>query len=146
MRYNWHLKKRLELFLKTCVLKNSAIFTRKHLCWKLFSIKLQAWKHATLLKGDSNKGVFLWILRHFQEQLFCRTPLVAASTSTSMISCTLQRFCACAEAGVHSLHLLWFYIIHTAVCGSRDRRSGQEEFKKKGENTMVGKGVHTPLF
>ena len=32
------------------VLKNSANFTGKHLCWSLFSIKLQAWIPATLLK------------------------------------------------------------------------------------------------
>ena len=33
----------------------------------------------TLLKRDSNTGVFLRILQNFQEQLFYRTPLVAAS-------------------------------------------------------------------
>ena len=31
--------------------------------------------------GDSNTGVFLRILRNFQEQLFYRAPLVAASAS-----------------------------------------------------------------
>ena len=34
-----------------------AIFTRKHLCWSLFSIR-----SAIFLKRDSNRGVFLWIL------------------------------------------------------------------------------------
>ena len=36
------------------VLKNFVIFTRRHLYWSLFLIKLQA-----LLKRDSNTGVFL---------------------------------------------------------------------------------------
>ena len=31
------------------------------------------YKNATLLKGDSNTGVFLWILQNFWEELFWRT-------------------------------------------------------------------------
>ena len=50
-----------------------AIFTRKHLCWNLFSIKLQAWRSASVLKSDSNTGVFLWILPNFKENLFYTT-------------------------------------------------------------------------
>ena len=38
--------------------KNFLNFTRKHLCWILFLIKLQAFKAANLLKRDSNTGVF----------------------------------------------------------------------------------------
>ena len=45
-------------------LENFAIFTRKHLCWSLFLVKLQAFRAAILLKRDSNKGVFLWILQN----------------------------------------------------------------------------------
>ena len=37
-------------------------------------------RHATLLKKNFDTAVFLRILRNFQEQLFYRTPLVAAST------------------------------------------------------------------
>ena len=33
---------RSQMFFKTDVLKNFAIFTEKHLCWSLFLIKLQA--------------------------------------------------------------------------------------------------------
>ena len=40
------------------VVKKFANFTGKHLCWSLF-------KKETLLKRDSNKGVFLWNLRNF---------------------------------------------------------------------------------
>ena len=44
-----------------------------------FLIMLQAFRPATLLKRDSNIGVFLRILRTFKEQLFYRTPPLAAS-------------------------------------------------------------------
>ena len=40
---------------------------------------MQAWGPATLLKRDSNTGVFLWNLRSFSEHLFYKTPPVAAS-------------------------------------------------------------------
>ena len=53
------------IFIKISVLKNFAIFTRKQLCWSLFLRKWQVLKHASLLKGDSNTGVFLWILQNF---------------------------------------------------------------------------------
>ena len=60
--------------MKKCVLENFAIFTRKHLSWSLFLIKLQASRPTTLLKPYSNTGVFLWILQNFQEHLFWRRP------------------------------------------------------------------------
>ena len=46
---------------KKCVLNNFSVFIGKHLCWILCLIKLQAFSSATLLKGDSNTGVFLRI-------------------------------------------------------------------------------------
>ena len=49
--------------MKKPLLKNFAIFTGKQLCWRLFLIKLQAFSPETLLKRDSNTGVFLCILR-----------------------------------------------------------------------------------
>ena len=48
-------------FLKYMFSKN---FTWKHLCWNFFLIKLQVLRPATLLKTDSNTGVFLWNLRN----------------------------------------------------------------------------------
>ena len=54
-----------QIFIKISVLKNFAIFTGKHLCWSLFLRKLQVLKPASLLKGDSNTVIFLWILRKF---------------------------------------------------------------------------------
>ena len=44
--------------VKIAILKSSAIFTRKHLCWSFFWIKSRKRKK-TLLKRDSNAGAFL---------------------------------------------------------------------------------------
>ena len=66
--YSWTdacLNNWLNMFLRIGVLKNFAIFTGKHLCWNLLLIKSQGWRPATLLKRDSNTGVFLWILWNF---------------------------------------------------------------------------------
>ena len=52
-----------ELFCKIGVLKNFANFIGKHLCGSLFNIVLQPWRRTTLLKRDSNTGVFLTHLR-----------------------------------------------------------------------------------
>ena len=57
----------------------------KTLCTKepfadVFKINVhKIWRSSTLLKRDSNTGVFLWMLRNFYEQLFYRTPPLAAS-------------------------------------------------------------------
>ena len=59
-----------QIFIKISALKNFAIFTGKHLCRSLFLKRLQVLKPASLLKGDSNTGAFLWILQNFQVQLF----------------------------------------------------------------------------
>ena len=42
------------MFFKIGVLKVFAIFTREHLYWRLFLIKLQAFRSVTLLKRDFN--------------------------------------------------------------------------------------------
>ena len=62
-------KQSQEVFCKKGVLKNFANFTGKHLWWSLFLIKLPAFRPGTLLKRDSNTGVFQWNL-----QRFLRTP------------------------------------------------------------------------
>ena len=61
---------RLQIFFKIAVLKNFANFTGKKLRWSLFLIKLQAFRSATLLKRNSNIGVFLKNLQNFWEHLF----------------------------------------------------------------------------
>ena len=55
-----------EVFCKKDVRKNFANFTGKHLCWSFLIIKLQVFMPATLLKRDSNTGIFLlWNLQNF---------------------------------------------------------------------------------
>ena len=49
---------------------NFVKFIGKHLCWSLFLIKLQAVRPATSLKRNSSTGVFLWLLKNFQEHIF----------------------------------------------------------------------------
>ena len=48
-----------KCFVKEGVLKNFANFTGKRLRWSLFLVKRQDFWLATLLKRDSNTGVFL---------------------------------------------------------------------------------------
>ena len=56
--------------LQVGVLRNFAIFTGKRPCWSLLLIKLQVWRHAALLKRDSNTVVSLWILQNFLKHIF----------------------------------------------------------------------------
>ena len=56
---------RSQIFFKIDVLKKFPSFTGTHLCWSFFLIKPQALRPATLLKRDSNTGVFLWNWRSF---------------------------------------------------------------------------------
>ena len=60
--------------LQKGVLKNFTNFAGKYLCWSFILMKLQAWRLANLLKGDSNTGFFL-----VKFAKFLRTPPVAAS-------------------------------------------------------------------
>ena len=69
--HGWKCKSSLShMFFKIVVLKNIAIFTRKHLRWSLFLIKLQTSRPVTSLKGDSSTGVPANIAR------FLRTPIL----------------------------------------------------------------------
>ena len=68
---------RSQIFFKICFLKNFANFTRKHLCWNHFLIKLQTWRSAILLKRDSNTDVSWEIWEIFKNTFLYRTPLVA---------------------------------------------------------------------
>ena len=49
---------RSQMFFKIGVLKNLAIFTRKHLCWSLFLIKLQAWRPLHFIEKETPTQVF----------------------------------------------------------------------------------------
>ena len=66
----------LQMFFKTGVLDNVEIFTGKHL--SLFN-KVKDIQSYDFVKNDPNTGVFLRIMRNFEERLFYRTPPVAAS-------------------------------------------------------------------
>ena len=55
------------MFYKKGVLENFVKFTGKHLCQRLFLIKLQPWGLQLCHKRDSVTGVFLWILRNIQD-------------------------------------------------------------------------------
>ena len=52
----WH--SRPQMFLKIGAPKYFANFSRKHLDWSLFLIKLQAWSPGTLLKEDSSTSKY----------------------------------------------------------------------------------------
>ena len=49
---------RSQMFSKTGVLKNFAIFTGKNLCWSLFLIKFQDWRPAFLFKQRLQRRCF----------------------------------------------------------------------------------------
>ena len=67
-------------------MKNLAIFfTRKHMWWSLFLIKLWTLRPATLLKRDFKTGVFLWILQNLSEYLFSNNLQMAGSASWSIL-------------------------------------------------------------
>ena len=50
---------RSQMFYKINALKNFAKFSETHLCWSHFSIGLQAFRLASLLKRDSSTSVSL---------------------------------------------------------------------------------------
>ena len=72
--------------IKKAVLKNFTIFTGKYLYWSLFLIKSQDWRPTTLLKGDSNTGVFLLILRNFKNNYFEKHLQTTASVNSNFRS------------------------------------------------------------
>ena len=65
----------LIIFFKTSLFKNFAMFTGICLCWIHFLINLRTEGLHFYLKRDSNKGVFLWILRNISEKFFYRRPV-----------------------------------------------------------------------
>ena len=81
----WNLLFFASPFLYISVAPWSSFYALKTSCTKqlfadVFKIDvLMIWRPSTLLKRDSNTGVFLWISRNLYEQLFYRTPPLAAS-------------------------------------------------------------------
>ena len=68
-----------QMFFKSGVFKSFALFTGKHLCWSLFLIKLQAWRHATLVKKILQHRCFPVNIMKYLRTFFYRAPPVAAS-------------------------------------------------------------------
>ena len=80
---NQMLRVQEQPFFKIGVVENLAMFTGKHLCQKLFSIKLQVLRHEALLNMYSIKNVFQrWVFGEYYEifknRFFHRTPPVTA--------------------------------------------------------------------
>ena len=87
----YHLiSSRPQMFFRIGVLQNFANLTGKHICWSIILIKLQTLSPATLLKRDSNIGVFLSNLQNLPEHLFYCSPLVAASVHVVHTLCHMQ--------------------------------------------------------
>ena len=72
----------VQMFFKIVFLKNFANFTGKHLCRRLFLIKLQAFRAATLLKRDSCE-----ICEIFKNTLFYWTSPVPVSDGFRFPAC-----------------------------------------------------------
>ena len=63
---------RPEVFCKKGALRNFAKFTVKHLCQSLFFNKVAGLRRQLYWKRDSGTGLFLRILRNFEEHLFSK--------------------------------------------------------------------------
>ena len=71
MVWQWQERSsRSRVFFKIGVIKHFAIFTRKHLCWSLFLIKLQIWRAATLLKRLQHRYFSANIAHFFRTAFF----------------------------------------------------------------------------
>ena len=68
-------------------IRHKKVFTGKHLYRSLHLINLLAFKHATLLKRDSNTGDLRWLRK---EHLFWRTPFLKCLNYLEHQSC-----CSC---------------------------------------------------
>ena len=61
---NFHRGSCTQMFFKTSVFKNFAIFIGKHLCWGILFNKVADLEACNFIKRDSDTGVFLWMLRN----------------------------------------------------------------------------------
>ena len=105
-------RSRLQMFFKIGVLKNLAIFIRKHLSWSLFFIKLQAfiWKRLQHKCFHVKIAKFLWtaflqktsggcfcnenkIFMNIQVQYLLDSLIILRTT----LSLTLRENCPCSE-------------------------------------------------
>ena len=103
-----------QMFFKIGVLKNFAIITGNHPCWRLFLIKLQVWRY-------SNTGVFLWILWNFLEKLFYKTPPVAAAIHFIFTrKIRTEKFCSVFFLTKKNVSFIDLYIVSSSLVSSDD--------------------------
>ena len=97
---------RPEMSCKKSVLRNFGKFTGKHLCQSLF---LEKWQAGVQLnqKWNSDIGVFLRILRNFQEQLFYRTPCASHFMEIFPLVEIGAVFCFYLQKGLEFLTKFW---------------------------------------
>ena len=95
---------RSQMFLKVVVRKSYAIFTGKRLRWSPFLIKFQSFRPATLLKRNSNKSVFLWILQNLRTVFFIEHIrwLLLSFATTFRNCCWKDRLITVNKYHVHS--------------------------------------------
>ena len=74
------------MFYEKSVLKIFKKFIRKQLCWSLFFSNVIALRLPTLLKRDSNTGIFRIILRNFQNTFFTEHLQATASARVLRVS------------------------------------------------------------
>ena len=105
----WGTQKQLfpdvQMFFKISVLKIFETFTRKHLRLESFKITLQPFRPKTLLKRNSNTGVFVWSFPNFNNISFYRRALVAASGIRVCIEARLKNVLARDETCYRSVFI-----------------------------------------
>ena len=122
-------KQPLEVFHKKAVLKNFAIFTGKYLRWSLFSIRLQAFWLATLLKRkETPTQVFSCEFYEFFKSTYFEKHLRTAVSARNVFFSTklksisiVPNFMKVSRKLWQCFFLIWFLILTT--CGFRQRGS-----------------------
>ena len=99
---------RLQTFFKIGALKNFAIFTGKHLRWRLVLIEL-AWRPATLLNRHS-KLFSCQNCEIFKNSSFNRAPLVAASVPKFKFEAHNKTICK-RRIQIPVRHLRWSFFV-----------------------------------
>ena len=107
---------RSQMFLKIDVLSNFASFTRKHLCWSLFLIKLQAKFLRTPSLTEQLQWLLLWFLHQknwifivitiildYNQKLpwkysnYYHPPYIKTSISYQKYAHLVQKFCSLSQ-------------------------------------------------
>ena len=130
---------RSQMFLKIDVLRNFASFARKHLCWSLFLIKLQAKLLRTRSFAEHLQWLLMWFLQQnylifsvititlgYKQKLswkYCNyyhPPYIKISISYQKYAHLVQKFCSLSHQSPNFLILssIYFCIISIFLRGS----------------------------